>query len=275
MPLIITVKIGHESWKVSNGRSAVAHSFTLFENSDFDMPEGALGPDAGGQVFTIPQPEYVNVRLLPLKSDPADAQPIIIPVVANADKGPLESFFKHAPATAKEAMGNNVPSVRCHPLDAGFSFTYNKLQGRTVDRLVLILHDLSAAKLGNMTIQKLYVALSRVRNGKHLAIYPADDNQLKYLSKKTNPPLLQAWDRHYDQNGSWSAEDVILPTVHRLFDKVWVLTNSREGLQMANAPLLKDICKPLGIHFTSLKTLPKMREALAVLWDNYVKRRQP
>ena len=61
-----------------------------------------------------------------------------------------------------------------HAFTVAFAFTYNKLQGATLTRLILVLHDLSGqARLENMSIQKVYVALSRVRQGTHLAIFPA------------------------------------------------------------------------------------------------------
>ena len=61
----------------------------------------------------------------------------------------------------KQALIGRVPTVYDHALEAAFVFTYNKLQGATLARLILVLHDLSGlARLGNMTVQKLFVALS-------------------------------------------------------------------------------------------------------------------
>ena len=211
MPIIITVKIGHDTWKIANGRTAVAHSFSHDDSSQFVMPAEALGPAAAGRIFTIPQPEHINVRLLPLKSDLADSPAIIIPVAAVADKHPMERFLKHAPKSTTDTVGKSAPSVRHHPLEVGFSITYNKLQGATMDRLILVLNDLGPTKLGNMTVQKLYVALSRVRMGCHKAIFPATSSQLEHLTKKTNPSALQAWHRHYDKEGKWRAVPIILP----------------------------------------------------------------
>ena len=56
----------------------------------------------------------------------------------------------------------------------GMAITYEKLQGATVDRVILLLTDNDGAKLGNITIEKLYVGLSHVRKGEHFAIWPAE-----------------------------------------------------------------------------------------------------
>ena len=273
MPLIITVKIGHETWKIANGRRAVAHSFSHDDSAGFTWPDGYDDPQAAGRVFTICQPDFINVRLLPLKSDADPSAAIIIPIAAKADKQPMERFLKHAPKSTKDAVCRaSTPAVRNHAVEPAFSITYNKLQGATVDRLILVLHDLSSYKLGHMSVQKLYVALSRVRSGKHMAIYPAERLQLQYLSRKTNPPALQAWDSHYDSEGRWKTEPVVLTDVDSLLDKVWAITGTPESLQKADKKLLKPVCRAVGIHFTSVGDLHK---SLLPIWTAYLHRRHP
>ena len=273
MPIIITSKVGHESWKICNGRTATAHSFLHHESAGFVMPAAARTAAGAGKVFTILQPEYVNVKLAPMKSEPADVRPIIIPISANKDKSPIEQFLKHAPRTAKECLGGRRPAVRAHPIEPGFSYTYNKLQGATMDRLILVLHDLTSVKLGAMTLQKVYVALSRVREGKHLAIFPATSNQLQHLVTKKYPSQLQAWDTHYDQTGNWKTGAIILPEVDVIFNRVWLLTQSHDALAKANGVTLKAACRALGITYANL-TVIRLREALADAWAAYMLRRQ-
>lgn len=84
----------------------------------------------------------------------------------------------------QRCFSDSIPSVLDHTVEQGFVFTYNKLQGATLDRLILVLNDLTKCKLGDMSIHKLYVALSRVRNGRHLAIFNMNDEELEYLVKK-------------------------------------------------------------------------------------------
>ena len=65
----------------------------------------------------------------------------------------------------------------------GFAFTYHKLQGATLEKLILVLNDGSKPRLGPMSINKLYVTLKRVRLGKNLAVFPTCDGGIDYLKK--------------------------------------------------------------------------------------------
>ena len=117
-------------------------------------------------MFEIDKPEILNVQLVSNKNELED----VIPFKRKPTKNPMTAFLKHSPSDIKKFFTNNIPSILDHEVEQGFVFTYNKLQGATLDRLILVLDDLTKCKLGEMSIHKLYVALSRVRNRKHLAI---------------------------------------------------------------------------------------------------------
>ena len=57
-----------------------------------------------------------------------------------------------------------------------------------------------------MSLHKLYVALSHVRMGKHLAIFPARSSELKYLTKLKYFDKLLAWFPNYNADGKWEAD---------------------------------------------------------------------
>lgn len=67
--------------------------------------------------------------------------PVVVPSPAYANKDPVKQFLNQSsPSTPALMCDTSVPSVPMHPFDAGFSFTYNKVQGATVKRLILV-HD--------------------------------------------------------------------------------------------------------------------------------------
>ena len=208
MPMVISCKgkIGHEDWQVANGCRCIAHSFVHAESDGFIMPTDVWHPSSAGKVFKIDQPEVINVQLVSNDKSLGD----IIPFRRKVSKEPMMAFLKHAsPQTKQILKGPLVPSVLIHYVDQAFSFTYNKLQRATVDRLILVLNDLSKSRLGKMCIHKLYVAISRVRNGKHIAILEVSNEELQYLKKLSYSDKLLAWDKNYDDVGKWKTNDVL------------------------------------------------------------------
>ena len=159
-------KIGHESWQIANGRRCIAHSFIHNDREAFILPTEVWSSGSIGKVFEIDQVEMLNIQLISTKKELED----VIPFKRKATKNPLTAFLKHSSSDINKFFINNIPSVLDHEVEQGFVFTYNKLQGATLDRLILVLDDLTKYRLGEISIHKLYVALSRVHNRKHLAI---------------------------------------------------------------------------------------------------------
>ena len=156
-----------------------------------------------------------------------------------------------------------------HPVQQGFCFTYNKLQGATVARLILVLNDLSKCRLGNMSIHKLYVALSRVRFGKHLAIMPVRDGGLLYLLEKKYSSKLLAWNGNYNAQGWWRTDVVlVLADVDAAFEKI----RGVGGLRRANKTALGKVCSLLDIY-RGKKTERQLRAALLPCWEAFLRRR--
>ena len=81
-----------------------------------------------------------------------------------------------------------------------FALTFEKCQGCTVDRAVIVLEKKDSKLFGNMKLDKVYVALSRVRNGKHYAII---GDKINYLTKLKYPTYIHNWRNNYDEDGKW------------------------------------------------------------------------
>ena len=91
-----------------------------------------------------------------------------------------------------------------------------------------------------MSIHKLYVALSRVRNGRHLAIFNINDEELEYLVKKRYSDRLLAWDRNYDRSGMWKTNaTLVFEDADRLFEEIYI----KKGLKFVKSTILNNICK--------------------------------
>ena len=144
--------------------------------------------------------------------------------------------------------------MRQHKVEPGFAFTYNKLQGATLERLILVLNDHSKTKLGRMTLQKLFVALSRVRMGKHLAVFPCRTSDLQYLTKLKNSDKLLAWATNYaEPEGTWKPGILLFGDVTALFEKV----RQTGGLVKAKKTALRTLCGKLGIYHTRGRRCPR------------------
>ena len=104
----------------------------------------------------------------------------------------MEQFLKNAPENVATAIApswngqqRGIPKVRRHAISPAFAVTYNKVQGQTLSRVVLLLATPKGARLGNLTIEMFFVGISRVRDGNHLRIMPCARADLDYLENHT------------------------------------------------------------------------------------------
>ena len=292
MPLVMTEKMGHTSWHIANGRPGRAHSFTFHDDRLFQMPASSLTAEGAGKIFTIPQPDYINVELPPLASEPEGTPPIIVPVGTKISDQPFKMYLKHAPLKTQKRYGyrevddnkgnkadryTRSNSFLLHPVMNGMAITYEKLQGATVDRVILVLNDDNGTKLGKISIQKLYVGLSRVRHGKHLAIWPAKLDDLAYLTKLVSDERMRAWFRHYDENGFWKGGKIVLRHADKLFAAKF---DANRGNKLADQSVrggytcddLRNICRVYGIYFAS-KLKGELIECIEPFFDEWLKRK--
>ena len=77
-----------------------------------------------------------------------------------------------------------------HSIDLAFALTYHKAQGRTIDRVILLLQNVGHSKLN---VASFYVGISRVRESKHLRIIPVNGSQRSNLEKLQFSKDLISW----------------------------------------------------------------------------------
>ena len=205
-----------------------------------------------------------------MPSDPPDTTGAVIPMARSTTPKPFANFLKHAPVSVKDILGARTPSVMDHAWEAAFALTYNKLQGATVERLILVLRNLSGvARLGNMTVQKLFVALSRVRQGKHLAIFPTRISELLCLTGKQSTEKLRVWHTHYDNNGNYRPDAIVLSEVDTVLARIPQMRLAALG--NVSLHLLRTICKKIGIFFKRM-THEQILNAVRPVWRDYLRR---
>ena len=111
-----------------------------------------------------------------------------------------------------------------HSFDLGFAITYyHKVQGQTLNEVVLMLHHRKSKQLLSLCFEMLYVALTRVRKTSDIRILyfnesaAAPQKGKKTTSKDINPGLhhllhlkrpkhFDAWLAAYNNNGNWDDE---------------------------------------------------------------------
>jgi hypothetical protein len=256
------------SWTLVNGTHCNAHSFSYKDTTKLDGIMKNATSFQPGEIVKVDQPDFVNVECL---LDPHNSKKgtFVHPVAQVVDKNALTAFCKHAPTSVRNVWMTGtklrVPSTQTHALEAGFALTFEKLQGSTVKRLVLVLNKLSAYKLGAITLNKIYVAISRVRNHKHMAVFPTSDTDMGHLTKLNFSYGLKAWDNNY-RDGQWIAKDITyLPALLPALEKV----NNAGGLERVDIKALRVLAKAVGLLFMN-KNAMELRASLKDVWDQYL-----
>jgi len=128
------------------------------------------------------------------------------------------------------------------------------------------LADLSACKLGAMSLEKLYVALTRVRLGKHMAIFPCAQSDLAHLLALKHPDALKLWHAHYDGHGRWMQAPLDVPNAKG--DKVVkALGKKRLGIiEDLSVEDLRSIAKAHGASYAHMSE-GELRELAKPSWD--------
>ena len=138
--------------------------------------------------------------------------------------------------------------------------TYNKVQGETKYRVVLVLATPSGSKLGNLTVEKFFVGISRVRHADHLRIMPCNRFELEYLKKLSFSPRMRYWYNNYvasvtsgSQNPRWrwdSGRKFILPSIEPQFKKI---LSKKAQNNTVNIKEYQALAKSLGVPFSNKK----------------------
>jgi DNA polymerase III delta prime subunit len=179
---------------LANGTPIVLHSITLCPDDD---PEGfreIIRNASPGEFIDIPPPLSVNVMVPAIDATEWNEQhtlvsgQVVIPLIS-------QSHQKN-----KIEFGNNGTEIRykTYMHELGFALTFHKIQGQTVDRIILDLNN-RPKQLGKLNFFGFYVGISRVRLGKHLRILPPQPHASFSHLRSLNPDAcLQEWLKRVD-----------------------------------------------------------------------------
>ena len=94
-------------------------------------------------------------------------------------------------------------TFRKHPVDLLFAVTYHKLQGVTLDKLILTINKHPNRYL-RLVLSSLYVGICRVHNLSEVRVLPYTDEDVDYLVSLKFDDLLSSWIANYTNEGRWN-----------------------------------------------------------------------
>lgn len=171
-----------------------------------------------GEIITVDddlRPPYVNVELPHIdardwpEEDTIEPRKVVVPIGTSRSR-------KIRVASVNGHRSRNVhPTAHCY--DMAFAITYWKVQGHTLDKVVI---DLNKTR-PRIAIQMLYVGMTRTRKLEHIRILPSitTSDALDYVTTIRPDPFITWWSAGYDDHGVWddtralAAYDAAQPTL--------------------------------------------------------------
>ena len=160
----------------------------VWDPEDGEVPDMESLPR--GVVTTVKQPRFLLVRV----------KGKLIPI--GTCNGKIKGRKKQKnPRKNKSQRKQGRPLVfRKHPVDLLFAVTYHKLQGLTLDKLILTINKHPNPFL-RLVLSSLYVGISRVHNLSEVRVLPYTDEDVDYLVRMKFDDLLPAWIKNYTNEG--------------------------------------------------------------------------
>ena len=180
---------------ITNGTPCVLKSITLCPKMDPTQSEAfwtKVNHAAPGEIIFLDDPPLsVNIEL-PSSLNGVSQLPslsttsTIIPMIVTKGGNRLRKLH----ISKKRGEKTDPCGFYDHSIDLAFALTYHKAQGRTIDRVILVLQDAGHSKL---SVASFYVGISRVRKAEHLRIIPVDKLQRSHLEKMQFSKELISW----------------------------------------------------------------------------------
>jgi hypothetical protein len=171
------------SFGIANGAQATLHSITLNATlGNTDEVWKTIDAAKPGEIVLLDElPLSINIQLNehgtnfdPTTSMLPDVQ--VIPMLLNT-RSPRKL------QVAAKKKNQRQLTYYDYGVDLAFALTYFKVQGLTLDRVIL---DLNTTVMPKINVAAIYVGLSRVRHGTHIRILPVNNecrmalNQLQF-----------------------------------------------------------------------------------------------
>ena len=212
-PAYLTENV-HPALGLANGTLVRLHSLTFAELSPREEGELRLrisNARPGERVHLPSPPTYINVKLT-LEGEARTRWPkscsllnddIVIPIGLRSGK---EGVTGRVDVGPKIIAG--PATVTEHRVELGFVVTFHKVQGKTLEKVVLDLNHRPFAP--HLTHSMLLVAISRVTHRDNLRIMPLRaGSTLGYLKALKPNPKLRPWLAGFNEEGEWKAPLVV------------------------------------------------------------------
>jgi len=212
-PAYITENI-NTRYGLANGTPVRMHSlaFTEMGRSEEAELRAIIAQAAPGQRVHLPRaPSFINVTVA-LPPHVQGVWPSGQSLVDDSVVLPIGLCSQKVDLTVTHGVGTQEFSGRVraqnHRVELGFVVTFHKIQGKTVNKIVLELNHRPFQP--QICFNSLLVAISRVTNRENLRILKARSaTSLQYLRALHPDPKLAIWLSGFDDAGNWSAERMI------------------------------------------------------------------
>ena len=250
---------------IVNGSRVLMHSLVWGDGYRWQPPAGARP----GQVHTVPRPAYMVVVLDVDESEKEDAR---------KDRLSAEDLIPLRLEHAEDVVQNVKLAFKQFPLDLGFATTFHKVQGQTLERVIMFLHERKTRQLAKLQWESLYVAITRVKSGDNMRVcYRGSEDTtrkntdgLQHLKKLRRPELYDVWQAAYDKDGYWDPTNLEREALRAqcfLRRKLKCVTS----LCKTRLAKLKEWCSVLDVVVkykpgTKYRNKPQYLEALRPIW---------
>ena len=208
----------------------------MWDPRDGEVPDmNSLQP---GVITNVMQPRFIIVRV----------KGKLIPI--GSCNGKITSYRKQK---------IHFTNFRKHPVDLLFAVTYHKLQGVTLDKLILSINKHPNHRL-RLVLSSLYVGLSRVHTLNEIRVLPYSSEDVDYLITLKHDVLLKDWVNNYTGKGYWKY-DGFKTFERKMLEKTKLDLGLVDDLAMLTIQECKDYLSKLDIIATGTK-VTDLRSAL-------------
>jgi hypothetical protein len=208
-PAYLTKNISAEATElgIHNGTRCKLHAIGYSTSARQQTFNDAIAAGGHGEDVWVDPPDFIVVDIGPrpgLASAPRTAEGNILLTLAPGETDEINVIATSVPADADgmalapRAHLSSV-TVQTFDVDLEWSLTYAKLQGATLERLVVDFTHYDVPP--HATFELILVALSRVRTGDGLRYMGTEEDVAKLLCLNVNP-LTRSWRAGFATNGS-------------------------------------------------------------------------
>ena len=180
---------------IANGTRARLHSIVWEHDCDRVESFESYSP---GQLVEVTQPLYVNIEVEKIDNETSAKSTIVVPMPRVITRFELVKYNAKTRTKAKNL------ACYSHNVTLGFAVTYYKSQGQTLDRVILHLHKSPGRAMKRLDFEAMYVALSRVKQGKHIRTV-FGSHGLQHLSTLQRSKYFDLWlGNYHPHTGVWN-----------------------------------------------------------------------